>query len=205
MNVEIFAKLMGAGKYAAPLAMACGRWGIVDRTDVARFIAQLSVESAGFKHVVELTGWRAESLFKTFKGRNGLGSVQEAQWLVDEGPQRVLNFVYGGSWGLQHLGNTEPNDGWNFRGRGLIQTTGRSNYRDTSMGCYGNKSLLDEPDKLATPDGAAESAAWYWYHRGLNDVEDVREVTRRINGGLHQLDQRIAETERAYLLVDHAT
>lgn len=202
MNIEIFANMMGAGIYSAPLQEACGRWGIVNDRDVARFLAQLSVESAGFKHVSELTGYRASTLLRVFKGRNGLATLAEAEMLVADGPRAVFNFIYGGPWGQQHLGNTEPDDGWNFRGRGLIQTTGRSNYRDTSIGCYGNKSLLDDPALLESPQGAAESAAWYWYSRRLNGVDDVVDVTRAINAGMHQLRERREATTKAYKILD---
>jgi putative chitinase len=184
------------------LQEACGRWGIVNDRDVARFLAQLSVESAGCKHVSELTGYRASTLLRVFKGRNGLATLAEAEMLVADGPRAVFNFIYGGPWGQQHLGNTEPDDGWNFRGRGLIQTTGRTNYRDTSIGCYGNKSLLDDPALLESPQGAAESAAWYWYSRRLNGVDDVADVTRAINAGMHQLRERREATTKAYKILD---
>lgn len=205
MNIEVFAQMMQAGKFSAPLAEACRRWGIIQPGDVARFLAQLHVESDGFRHVAELTGYRAPQLLKVFKGRNGLTTLHEAELLVARGPRYVFNFIYGGQWGLQHLGNTEPDDGWDFRGRGLIMTTGRTNYRATSMGCYGNKQLLENPDLLTTPEGAAESAAWYWYSHRLNGVEDVREVTRSINAGLLHLDRRIAQTTKAMGLLQFVT
>lgn len=202
MNVEVFAKMMGAGQYAGPLAVACARWGIANGPDVARFIAQLYVESAGFKYVSELTGYRAEQLLRVFKGRNGLDTLAEATALVNQGPRYVFNFIYGGAWGKEHLGNTEPDDGWNYRGRGLIQITGRTNYRLASIGQHGDTSLLDDPDKLTLPYEAADSAAWYWRDRRLNGINDVREVTRRINAGLHQLSLRQAMTTKALKLVD---
>lgn len=196
MSTEKLAFLMGAKQYSQPIENACIRWGITKGEDKARFIAQLHVESNGFNNVSELTGWTAKGLVTMFEGRNGL-TLAIAKNLVAKGPRAVFNFIYGGEWGRRKLGNTQADDGWNFRGRGLIQTTGRDNYTATSMGCYGDFRLLEEPDLLTTPEGAADSAAWYWYSRRINGITDVREVTRKINPGLAHLDRRIAQTERA--------
>lgn len=206
MSTEKLAFLMGAKQFSKPIEDACIRWGIIQGVDKARFIAQLHVESNGFNNIAELTGYSAKGLLATFKGRNGLQTMEQARALVARGPRAVFNHVYGGEWGRRNLGNVEPDDGWDYRGGGLIQTTGRDNYRATSMGCYGNTMLLDNPDLLRTsPEAAANSAAWYWYDRKLNGVEDVREVTRKINPGLKHLDRRIAQTLRAYDLLDFLT
>lgn len=197
MSTEKFAFLMGAKGYSQHLETAAIRWGIVNGRDKARWLAQLYVESDGFSHVEELTRYSAAGLVRTFGSRNGL-NPDTAHSLHREGPRAMMNFVYGGEWGRRNLGNTEPDDGWCYRGRGLIQTTGRDNYRSTSMGCYGDDRLLDDPDILCTPEGAAHSAAWYWYSRRCNGIEDVRVLTRKINGGLNHLDKRMAETSRAY-------
>lgn len=196
MSTETLAFLMGAKQYSKPIEDAAIRWGIVDGEDKARWIAQLHVESNGFNTAEEATGYSAKRLLEVFPGRNGLDATK-ARALVAAGPRAVFNFIYGGEWGRRNLGNTEPDDGWMFRGRGLIQTTGRDNYRATSMGCYGDYRLLDNPDILLLPEEAANSAAWYWYSRRLNGVKDVREVTRKINAGLAHLDRRMAQTSRA--------
>lgn len=201
MSTEKLAFLMGAKQFSKPIEDACIRWGIVDGRDKARFIAQLHVESGGFSRIEENLNYSAKRLMEVFPGRNGL-TAAGAKQLAAAGPRAIGNFIYGGKWGRDNLGNTQPDDGWNFRGRGLIQTTGRKNYRDTSMGCWGDLRLLDEPDMLLLPENAANTAGWFWYNRKLNGVEDVREVTRRINGGSHGLTQRQAQTERAYDLLD---
>lgn len=204
MNTEQLAFLMGAKQFSGPFQRACNRWGIVNPRDQARFIAQLYVETSAFKYAAELTNYTATGLVKVFRTRNGL-TPAIATALVAAGPRAVFNFVYGKQWGRDNLGNTEPDDGWNFRGRGLIQTTGRDNYKATSMGCYGDLRLLDEPDILLIPEEAANSAGWYWYNRRLNGVVDVRAVTKKINSGLMHLDRRIAQTKRAYDLVEFLT
>ena len=200
MNIENLAVAMGAKNYAVALGLSCRNWGISAPGDQARFIAQLSVESGGFKRVEENLRYSATRLTQVFGKRNGLTPAIAAQ-VAAAGPRAVANFIYGGEWGRKNLGNVEPDDGWNFRGRSLIQTTGRENYRATSIGCWGDLRLLDDPDLLLLPDNAAWAAGWFWYSRRLNGVTDVAEITRKINGGSNHLAERRAATERALRLV----
>ena len=201
MSTEKLAFLMGAGIYAKPIEDACIRWGIVNGRDKARFIAQLRVESANFKRVEENLNYSAKRLVEVFGDRNGL-TPEIARRVAAAGPRAVANFIYGWEWGRRNLGNTEPDDGWDFRGRGLIQLTGRDNYRAASIGCYGDERLLDVPDMLLAPEDAANVAGWCWYSRHLNGIEDVAVVTRKINGGQHALAQRRSQTQRAYDLLE---
>ena len=101
--------------------------------------------------------------------------------------------------GRKDLGNTQPGDGRRFSGRGLIQTTGRDNYRTTRDGL--RKFVQSAPDfeadpaRLEEPQWAALSAAWYWHSRGLNalaDAGDFRRITVRINGGTNGMADRLA-------------
>ena len=210
MSTEMLAFLMGAKDWSKPIEDACIRWGIVSGPDKARFIAQLHVETGGFKYFAELTNYSPQGLLNVFgptprnpDGRNGLKTLQQAQQLVAAGPRAVFNHVYGGKWGRENLGNTQPDDGWDFRGRGPIQTTGRENYLKASIGMYGDDRLIDEPDALLVPSEGASAAAYYWHSRRCNGIEDIREVTRKINPGLMHLDRRIAQTQRAYDILDH--
>lgn len=103
--------------------------------------------------------------------------------------------------GRADLGNTEPGDGFRFRGRGLIQVTGRANYRETSQALLGDPQfLLDRPEQLEQPVLAARSAARFWSTRGCNALADncqFERITRRINGGLTHHARRVAHWERA--------
>lgn len=204
MSTEKLAFLMGAKKFSKPIEDACIKWGIVDGRDKARFIAQLHVESNAFNNVAELTGYSARGLYDTFPGRNGL-TLDKARELHRAEPRAMFNFVYGGKWGRENLGNTEPDDGWNFRGRSLIQTTGRENYEKTSLGIFGDRRLLDDPDLLTIPEYAADAAGWYWYSRRCNGIEDIGELTGKINKARKHLPQRIAQTKKAYDLLDFLT
>lgn len=94
--------------------------------------------------------------------------------------------------GRDDLGNTEPGDGVRFKGRGLIQITGRTNYGECGQAL--GVDLISNPKRLADPDLACRSAGWYWSTRQLNgdaDRDDVRTVTRVINGGYNGLDDRM--------------
>lgn len=100
--------------------------------------------------------------------------------------------------GRKDLGNTEPGDGKRFLGRGLLQVTGRENYR--KAGAALGVPLLDKPELLELPEWATTSAAWWWANHGLNDLADAGEfeqITRRINGGLNGQAERLALWERA--------
>jgi putative chitinase len=105
--------------------------------------------------------------------------------------------------GRRDLGNVQQGDGRRFRGRGLIQITGRSNYAQASQALYGDDRLILNPELLEQPPAAAISATWWWKNRGLNEIADdgtdlafVR-ITRRINGGTNGLDDRRTRWARA--------
>ena len=100
--------------------------------------------------------------------------------------------------GRADLGNTEPGDGVRFRGRGLIQITGRANYRDCGNAL--GVDLLGQPELLERPVLAARSAGWFWISRNLNELADrgdVRAITKRINGGLNGYQDRLAYLKAA--------
>ena len=100
--------------------------------------------------------------------------------------------------GRSDLGNVYEGDGVKYKGRGLIQLTGRKNYTDydnaTRCGCVANPSILTRPE------WAVDVSCWFWKTRGLNslaDKDDIKAVTRRINGGYNGLQERTAYLETA--------
>lgn len=131
-----------------------------------------------------------------------------AMWLAqiahESGELHWLHELWGptpaqrGYEGRADLGNTQPGDGSRFRGRGLIQITGRANYAHASEALYGDARLLTSPELLEQRDGACASAAWFWSdfkHLGPvaapGDMDAFIAVTRRINGGTNGLADRV--------------
>jgi putative chitinase len=105
--------------------------------------------------------------------------------------------------GRKDLGNTQPGDGRRFKGRGLIQITGRANYQavSTALGL----DLIHDPAQLEQPGPACRSAGWFWNTRKLNPLADAgafAQITRRINGGLNGYDDRLAYYERAKIALE---
>lgn len=95
--------------------------------------------------------------------------------------------------GRKDLGNTQPGDGAKFCGRGLIQVTGRTNYRAASQALFGDERLLFSPEILEKPEWAAKSAVWFWTTRNLNalaDADRFADLTKKINGGTNGLEDR---------------
>ncbi|MBD8804623.1 glycoside hydrolase family 19 protein [Pseudomonas syringae] len=122
----------------------------------------------------------------------------------ESGQLRYVREIWGptsqqlGYEGRKDLGNTVAGDGSKYRGRGLIQITGRANYAECGEAL--GLDLIHHPEQLEQPEHAAMSAAWYWSSRGLNtlaDKGDFIQITRRINGGTNGLADRHALYGRA--------
>jgi putative chitinase len=157
---------------------------------LAHFLAQAAHESGGFKVVEENLNYSADGLRgifgKYFKDRDPDEYARQ--------PEKIANVVYASRMGN---GDTDSGDGYKFRGRGLIQLTGRSNY--TALSGDLGVDLEEVVEFLGTPEGAVESAAWFWHKNGLNslaDKDDVVAVTKKINGGTIGLEDRTSHTER---------
>ena len=105
--------------------------------------------------------------------------------------------------GRTDLGNTQPGDGPRFKGRGLIQLTGRNNYADYSR--FTGIDYVSDPARLATdPFACVDVACWFWKTRGIGplaEADDARAVTKRINGGYNGLDDRLEHLARAKALL----
>lgn len=95
--------------------------------------------------------------------------------------------------GRKDLGNIQKGDGVRFKGRGLIQVTGRANYEACSKAL--GEDFIDDPELLALPLNAVRSAGWFWKTHGLNelaDIPDFLKITKRINGGVNGYPQRLS-------------
>jgi putative chitinase len=118
-----------------------------------------------------------------------------AQVAHESGSLRYVREIASGAAyeGRRDLGNNQPGDGRRFRGRGLIQVTGRANYE--SCGKALRLDLIERPELLENPIEACRSAAWFWSTHGCNELADAGEfgaITRKINGGLTHQKERLA-------------
>lgn len=163
---------------------------------MSHFLSQAAYESGGLRLTTENLNYSTASLISLFSNR--ITRAQAEQYgRNDQLNQRaneeaIANIIYGGEWGLKNLGNTQPGDGFKFIGRGLIQLTGRNNYANFAVS--NDITIEDVVEYINTAVGCIESAAWFWNSRGLNnlaDRDDVSAVTRRVNGGVLGLEQRI--------------
>lgn len=100
----------------------------------------------------------------------------------------------------QMLGNTKKGDGYKYKGRGMMQLTGRANYQAYQNSKFCKGDIMTNPSLLEQPLGATKSGMWYWNSRKINamaDKDSVEGVTRLINGGTNGLASRIKYLERA--------
>ena len=123
-----------------------------------------------------------------------------AQLAHESGEFRYMQELASGSAyeGRKDLGNTETGDGVRFKGRGLIQLTGRANY--AAIGKALGIDFVSNPELLETPKYATLSACWFWNSRNLNiwaDADDILRITKKINGGVNGLTQREMYLDRA--------
>jgi putative chitinase len=159
---------------------------------VAHFIAQCAHESGNFVFIKENLNYKAASLRKTF-AKYFVTDELAAQYANK--PERIANRVYANRMGN---GDEASGDGWRYCGRGLIQLTGKDNY--TFFAGSLDITVEEAAEYLQTFEGAAQSACWYWEQNNLNrfaDANDVKGLTRAINGGYIGLEDRISHTEHA--------
>jgi putative chitinase len=170
--------------FVDPLNKTCEKFDINSTNRIAMFIAQVGHESGGLNHTKENLNYKAAQLLKIFP--RYFENIDPVNY--EHQPEKIANRIYSGRMGN---GSEESGDGWKFRGRGLIQLTGKENY--TKFANALGMDLDAAVDYLETPEGAAMSAGWYWNDRHLNDFADAgdtEKVTRRINGGTIGLQER---------------
>lgn len=177
-------------------------YGVSTPARWAAFIAQVGHESAQLNSLVENLSYSVRGLMATWPARfpDEATAVRYAR-----NPERTANKVYS-----NRLGNGPPEsgDGWRYRGRGLLQTTGKTNYETTGKGL--GLDLVGRPALLEIPDNATKAAAYYWQSNGLNELADenteeaFKRITRKINGGYNGWDDRLAIWTRAKKVLEVA-
>ena len=171
------------------------KYQITTPARVAMFMAQTGHESGNYTALVENLNYKPQALMAIWKKRFPTMDIANA---YAHNPEKIANRAYCDRMGN---GSEESGDGWKFHGRGLIQLTGRSLYEAFAKEI--GKDLDECVDYCETPDGAVESACFFWEHHGLNAVSDqgnIEHATKIINGGLLGIEDRTARYNHAIQL-----
>ncbi|MGD8256384.1 MAG: SH3 domain-containing protein [Desulfobacterales bacterium] len=184
-----------AEKYLADLNQLMQQYQIDTDLRIAHFLAQVLHESAHMKTVQENLNYSEQALLRVFRK---YFTPSQARSYARK-PKMIASRVYGGRMGN---GDESTGDGWRYRGRGLIQLTGKSNYSKFSD--WIGDDVVGHPDLVAKAY-AVHSAVYYWTSRDLNryaDQDDVKKITRIINGGLNGLANRNAILDKAKQMLE---
>ena len=175
-----------AEQYLPDLEETLPRFGISDsRARMAHFFSQVLHESGMMRFDMENLNYSAKALRAVFGKYFPTDDEAEA---YKRQPERIANRVYANRMGNR---SESSGDGWRYRGRGLMQLTGRNNYKAFAE-WVGDNRVVDDPDLVAT-DYAVHSAVFYWDRNRLNavaDKDDVVRMTKKINGGTNGLTHR---------------
>jgi len=179
-------------KFYGPMCDAMQEFEINTNKRAAAFLAQCAHESGNFRTLHENLNYKAEGLMRIF---HKYFPDEDTANAYAHNQEKIANRVYANRMGN---GDEDSGDGFRYCGRGLIQLTGKTNYETC-----GNELQVDldsNPEYLESPEGAARSAAWFWWSRDLNelaDTGDIKAITKRINGGFIGLEERTALYDRA--------
>ncbi|HEV3106321.1 MAG TPA: glycoside hydrolase family 19 protein [Trinickia sp.] len=188
-----------AARWLDPLNTAMAERAIDNPYRQAAFLAQTMHESGQFKTLVENLHYSAYRLRQVWPAH--FKTDEEAAECAGN-PEKLANRIYANRLGN---GDEASGHGWLYRGRGIIQLTGRDNYERCAHAL--GIDLLAHPELLAEPEGGARSAAWFWFEAKLNELADRKPdrdpavdfaaITKRINGGTVGLQARIELWEKA--------
>ena len=179
-------------KYVGPLNDTMERYAINTPLRKAHFLAQIAHESNELKSVVENLNYSQARLTQVFP--RYFRTIEESA-PYNRQPEKIANRVYSNRMGN---GDEASGEGWKFRGRGLIQLTGKENYKKASdeIGI----DFVSNPDLVQGPVYASLTAGWYWDSRELNnpaDADNIYKITKLINGGTIGIESRELYLERA--------
>ena len=192
---ELLPKNPYVGHWHQALSQLLPDYEINTAQRIAAFVAQCSHESGGFTALKENLNYKAVTLRKIFPKYFPSDDLANAYANMPNKHEAIANRVYASRMGN---GDEHSGDGYRYCGRGLIQLTGKTNYQSFADSLEMN--VEDVPEYLATFEGAAQSACWFWESNNLNqwaDKGDIVTLTKRINGGTIGLEDRIKHYEHA--------
>lgn len=180
-------------QWVEPTRQACVKWGIDTFREVASFLANISVETAGLTRLEESLNYSVRALIEKF-GRHRISVADANRYGRGNGhpanQEALANILYGGAWGAKNLGNIHHGDGWKFKGYGPKQLTGRHNQSEYAAAI--GMPLDDIPAWVRTPEGGMDSAGWYWKSRDMDEVAATpgfRDDRVAVNGGTFGLPE----------------
>ena len=186
------ARMFVKDKYYSYIEQYCEKYEINTVERISHFLAQVNYESGYMNYIVENLNYSSKQLLKVFP--KYFKTIDEAKEFEYKG-EKIANKVY-----ANRMGNSSEasGDGWKYRGRGLIQLTGKNNYLKFSKWYNDSKIFVDSPDLLLQPQFAVLSAFFYWDIKNLNsyivDNENAYNVckalTKKINGAYNGLEER---------------
>lgn len=196
---EVFPNCKDPSEWIVVMNDLFPKYNITTPQRQAAFLAQCGHESGGWRVFIENLNYSANglnSVFPKYFKNAGLDAEKYARK-----PEEIANIVYANRMGN---GDVKSGDGWKFRGRGPIQLTGRDNYRrfgrDIMEDLEANPDLVFEDKKISLL-----AALWFWDKHSLNkfaDVEDIKGMTRVINGGFNGLDDRLLKYKKIIQLLN---
>lgn len=187
--------LKNKSQWVEALLIYLPKFKITEKEHVAMFLAQAAHESGHFMHMTENLNYSSKGLRNTWPSRFPSDAIALK---YARQPRAIANKVY-----ADRMGNSgeASGDGWNYRGRGIFQLTGKSNYLRLSKAV--EIDFVSNPDMLTQVSEAVISACWYWNEgnptgKSLNTLcPDIKKVTKAINGGYIGLPDR----EKLYHLI----
>lgn len=178
-------------------------------TNPAEFLGQVMHESNRLQNFRESLNYSVEALLSKF-GRHRISEADARKYGRAPGQRAnqvmIGNILYGGEFGRENLGNTQPGDGYRFRGHGAIQLTGRDAHQQFSD-FLGMPEIMEHPELVADdPYLACHAAGFFWMHyKKLDGLKDVRRITQLVTGSPKQaLAERVALTQEAQRLLNSA-
>jgi len=170
----------GAQAVYLPLSKLLPENGITDPKEIAEFCAQCAHESGGFRRLVENLNYSAEGLARTWPKRFALAdkSPNDTAVKIARNPELIGNYAYAHRMGN---GSPETGDGWKYRGRGIIQITGKNNYQ-AAQDAIGIQ-CVDNPDMISGIDCAARVAVWFWVRNRCGKAKTFLGQSKIINLG----------------------
>lgn len=188
VSVSDLKAIAGTGETAlmGPIANAfnkyAAQYGVSNSKRIAQCLANMCVETGGFRILEENLNYSTDRLREVWPKRFPSDAVAQQ---YAHNPQKLGNYVYGG-----RMGNTGPNDGWNYRGSGAGQVTGKEEFQkvqdETGL------PVVAHPELLREPEAGTQATLILWQKYGLNELADRDEtdaIRKRWNGGTNGLSE----------------